>query len=135
MRSPIAVRSYTDARKRASAGELVKGSGRKLNAARRRPSILELLETTGTIESLAQMRAEILGAVESGEISASEKTLADWRDAIWVRVLELMALQPANAPYIFNVTCRWAKPPGLEEALRAQVQLVTQNLPPPCHRV
>jgi len=132
--SPIAVQSYTDARKRAAQGDRIKGSGRKLNAARRRPSILELLETTGTIESLAQMRTEILGAVECGEISASEKTLADWRDAIWVRVLELMALQPANAPYIFNVTCRWDKPPGLEEALRAQVQLVTQPLPPPCHR-
>ncbi len=101
-----------------------------MNSPIQRPPILAMLETTGTIESLAEMRSAIEDGVRSGEIGAAEKTVLAWRDAIWVRVLELMALQPGNAPYIYNVTLCWPKPPGLQEALWAQVQLVTETLIP-----
>lgn len=95
----------------------------------KRPSILTLIETAGSIESLAAMRAEMRSAYTRGEIAPADKTLRAWSDAFWVRVLELMALQPRNAPYIFNESLRWEKPYGLHLALEAQMKLVTKALP------
>jgi len=124
--SPIALASA-----QRSVGRAVKGSGRRINAVRRRPSILELLATTGTIESLREMRTTIEAAAASGEITPSEKTCLEWRDAIWVRVFELMALQPHRACYIYNVVLTWPKPFGLQAALEAQLKFVTAGLPAP----
>lgn len=94
-----------------------------------RPSILQLLATTGTIDSLAKMRAEILASVASGEIAPRPRTLLAWNEAIWVRVLELMARQPAQAPYIYNLTLAWPKPDALARALEAQLRLVLAEAP------
>lgn len=123
--SPIAIASA-----RASIDQTVKGTGRRINAIVRHPPIFDLLSTTGTIESLAAMRAQIIASIETGEIAPSRKTQERWSEAIWVRVLELMALQPRQAPYIYNVTLRWPKPAALQAALEAQMQLVTAAVPP-----
>lgn len=127
--SPIAAASF-----RESDGRPVKGSGRRVNGLGARPSVWLLLSTTGTIESLAAMRAEIVAGVASGEITPDAKTLLRWNEALWTRVLELMALQPRNAPFIVNLTLPWPKPPGLQEALEAQMKLVTASLPPDAER-
>ena len=84
----------------------------------KRPSIAVLLATTGTIESLAAMRVEMLRALATGEIAPSEKTVREWHEAIWVRVIELMQRCPRQAAYIFNTTLTWDKPAGLEDGLR-----------------
>ena len=64
----------------------------------KRPSIAVLLATTGTIESLAAMRVEMLRALATGEIAPSEKTVREWHEAIWVRVIELIALPHRRGP-------------------------------------
>lgn len=95
----------------------------------RRPSVLELISTTGTIESLAAMRATLIEAIRAGEINAEVKTIARWNEAIWVRVLELMALQPTLAMAIYQTVAPWPKPEGLTVALAAQLDLVTAPRP------
>lgn len=98
---------------------------------KQRPSIRDLFATTGTIESLAEMRAEMLRALAAGEIAPSDKTLLEWHEAIWVRVAELMTLRPREAAFIFNLTLRWPKPPGLEDGLRQAVAELMAPLPTP----
>jgi hypothetical protein len=99
------------------------------SASHGRPSVEALLATTGTIESLDAMRRAIAEGLASGEIDPAPKTLERWTTALFTRVLELMALQPRQAPYIYNVTLGWPKPAGLQEALAEQVRLVTAPLP------
>jgi hypothetical protein len=125
---PIAIASARKAHERTASSEPIVRRGRPLNT-RRMPSVAQLLATTGTIESLAAMREHMLEGVASGSMKPSAKTFVDWEAAIWVRVFQLMALRPRRAPYIYNVTLLWPKPPGLQEALWAQMEIVTRPLP------
>lgn len=99
----------------------------------RRPSIEQMLATAGTIEGLANMREEILRSTAAGELQASPKTLRRWEEALWVRVLELMARHHDRAQAIFDAVAEWPRPPRLAEALQAQLTLCTATSNPAPH--
>ena len=99
-----------------------------------RPSVNQMLATAPTFEALAAMHAEILCGL-AGEpgierIHPSPKTLRVWAETVWARVLQLMAEQPRQAPFIYNATLRWPKPAALQAELERAMRAAVATLPP-----
>ena len=83
------------------------------------PSIAEQLSACETILQLATWRVRLQEAYQSGALQPARKTVLEWQQRLWERVFFLVATAatPGDACFIYNVTLRWQKPAGMQEAL------------------
>lgn len=97
----------------------------------RRPSISDLIRTAPSVEALAQLRDSLGDAFARGQVAAQERTIRDWREAIYMRLTELMmaATTAEDLSYIFNASFKWYNDDQIRAALEAFVQHRAAALP------
>jgi hypothetical protein len=89
-----------------------------MNGPRKTRALVEkLFASAHSIEAIAALRAELRTSIESGEINPPVKALRAWNEATWIRVLELMVLDPRKAAHVHAVTLPWI--PNGDTRLRA----------------
>jgi hypothetical protein len=96
-----------------------------------KPSIAERIATAPNVQALAFMRGLIAMGLQSRVITAEDKTVERWGEALWSRVIQLMgaAQAPGDLCFIRNVTLTWDRSPRVEALLEAAFQLRARQLP------
>lgn len=96
----------------------------------KRPSIGDLIRSAPGVNELAKLRWQIGERHEEGKITADERTIRDWREAIFFRLCQLIDLAPdaASATYVYNSAFRWYTDDTIRGALSTLVRRRCQAL-------
>ena len=102
-----------------------------------RPSLTEVIAGAPSIQQLAAYRAEMAELFRAGRLSPSVKTRRAWLDALWVRVMELIAGAgtPEEAALIYNTVLLWPKPASACALIEAIFARRVAALPSPAERL
>lgn len=96
-----------------------------------RPSIGDLIRQAANVDALASLRAGLAHALMRDQLVPQDRTIRDWREAIWNRLCELMDQAPSarDASYIYNASFRWFHDDDVRAHLYARMQRRVKTVP------
>lgn len=114
----------------------VKGSGRRYTV-HRTPSILELIQCATSMVHLHGIRVTIGLSYNMGKMDADKKTLRQWDDAFYSRVVFLLLCSPTIERLCLDYETQrsWDKAPELVAVIEQAFQARAKQLPNPTERL